>query len=90
MYMHYTSTQAVLVRWDANDRVEGAARGEDRERLQAPEAEKSRASGANITARARGGSTSTTFISRGRRRRRRTGSVVKVPVFVVPQLATKG
>ena len=77
--MQYTSTQAVLVRWDANDRVEPPeVETESAFRILPSKWSKSHGEGAWRL--------DLDHISRGRRHR--TGSVVKVPVFVVPQLAT--
>ena len=75
--MQYTSTQAVLVRWDADDRVE--PRGGDRERQELLKSRWSKSHGEGAWR------LDLDHISRGRHR---TGSVFKVPVFVVPQLAT--
>ena len=76
--MHYTSTQAVLVRWDADDRVEPP----EVETKSAIKLLKSRWSKSHSEGAWR---LDLDHISRGRHR---TGSVFKVPVFVVPQLAT--
>ena len=75
----YDYTQAVLVRWDANDRVEPPeAETESAFKLLKSKWSKSHGEGAWRL--------DLDHISRGRRHR--TGSVSKVPVSVVPQLAT--
>ena len=69
----------MLVRWDANDRVEPPeVETESAFRILPSKWSKSLGEGAWRL--------DLDHISRGRRHR--TGSVVKVPVFVVPQLAT--